>query len=171
MLGLEAFSSMDVKHVETFGDSLLVLQQIPSTFQYLNGSLNAYLNKCLKNIVLFNDFTVQHISRDKNTVVNDLAQQASGLRANRGKFDFLKNPNILVCQTGQPGFQPVHSARIYSTEPNSAELDSPVSETEGSRIFRTSNKISKTMMAGPDDWRTPLVRYLENPSHIADRKV
>jgi hypothetical protein len=22
-----------------------------------------------------------------------------------------------------------------------------------------------------DDWRTPLVRYLENPSHIVDRKV
>jgi hypothetical protein len=27
------------------------------------------------------------------------------------------------------------------------------------------------MMADPDDWRTPLVYYLENPSHIADRKV
>jgi hypothetical protein len=24
---------------------------------------------------------------------------------------------------------------------------------------------------GPDDWRTPLVRYLENPNHIADRQV
>jgi hypothetical protein len=27
------------------------------------------------------------------------------------------------------------------------------------------------MTADPDDWRTLLVRYLENPSHIADRKV
>jgi hypothetical protein len=27
------------------------------------------------------------------------------------------------------------------------------------------------MMADLDDWRTPLVRYLENPGHIADRKV
>jgi hypothetical protein len=26
-------------------------------------------------------------------------------------------------------------------------------------------------MTEPDDWRTPLVHYLENPSHIADRKV
>jgi hypothetical protein len=26
-------------------------------------------------------------------------------------------------------------------------------------------------MAGPDDWRTPLVRYFENPGHIADRNV
>jgi hypothetical protein len=26
-------------------------------------------------------------------------------------------------------------------------------------------------MAGPDDWRTSLVRYLENPGYITDRKV
>jgi hypothetical protein len=26
-------------------------------------------------------------------------------------------------------------------------------------------------MADPDDWRIPLLRYLENPYHIADRKV
>jgi hypothetical protein len=26
-------------------------------------------------------------------------------------------------------------------------------------------------MAGPDDWRTPLVHYFENPGHIADRNV
>jgi hypothetical protein len=27
------------------------------------------------------------------------------------------------------------------------------------------------MTADADDWRTPLVHYLENPCHIADRKV
>jgi hypothetical protein len=27
------------------------------------------------------------------------------------------------------------------------------------------------MMADADDWRTLLICYLENPSHIADRKV
>jgi hypothetical protein len=27
------------------------------------------------------------------------------------------------------------------------------------------------MMTEPDDWRTPLIHYLENPGHIADRKV
>jgi hypothetical protein len=30
---------------------------------------------------------------------------------------------------------------------------------------------SKTMTIDPDDWRTPLVCYLENLGHIADRKV
>jgi hypothetical protein len=30
---------------------------------------------------------------------------------------------------------------------------------------------AKMMTVDPDDWRTPLVHYLENPGHIADRKV
>jgi hypothetical protein len=36
-------------------------------------SLNAYLVKCLEIIALFDDFTVQDVSRDENTSVNDLA--------------------------------------------------------------------------------------------------
>jgi hypothetical protein len=36
LLGLQILSSMGVKHVEAFGDSLLVVQQITSTFQCLN---------------------------------------------------------------------------------------------------------------------------------------
>jgi hypothetical protein len=69
---------MGVKHVEAFGDSLLVVLQIAGTFQCFDRSLNAYLDKCLKIIALFDDFTIQHVSRDENTVANDLVQQASG---------------------------------------------------------------------------------------------
>jgi hypothetical protein len=67
-----------VKDVEVFGDLLLVMQQIVDTFQCFDGSLNAYLDKCLEIIALFDDFTVQHVPRDENTVVNDLAQQELG---------------------------------------------------------------------------------------------
>jgi hypothetical protein len=65
----------------------------------------------------------------------------------------------------------VHSAAICSVEPSSVEPDSLVSKTRGSRISRTLDESSKTTTADPDDWRTPLVHYLENPDHIADRKV
>jgi hypothetical protein len=64
---------MGVKHVEAFSHSLLVMQQIVSVFQCFDGSLNAYLDKCLEIITLFDDFTIQHVSRDENIVVNDLA--------------------------------------------------------------------------------------------------
>jgi Mlc titration factor MtfA (ptsG expression regulator) len=46
-------------------------------------SLNAYFDKCLEIIATFNDFTIQHVSRDENTVVNDLAQEASGFQSNQ----------------------------------------------------------------------------------------
>jgi ribonuclease HI len=82
LLGLQIHSFMGVKHVKAFGDSLLVMQQIVSTFQCFDGSLNAYLDKCLEIIDVFDDFSVQHVSRDKNTVVNDLAHQALGFRSN-----------------------------------------------------------------------------------------
>jgi hypothetical protein len=58
----------------------------------------------LEIIPLFDDFTVQHVFRDENTVVNDLAQQASGFRANRRKFGFLKKLDVPVCQTKQSDF-------------------------------------------------------------------
>jgi hypothetical protein len=140
-------------------------------FQCFDGSLNAYLDKCLEIIALFDDFTVQHVSRDEKIVVNDLAQQASGFQSNQGKFDFLEKPDVPVSQTRWFGFQPMQSAMICSTEPSSAKLDGPVSETGGSRISRNSDESSEMTMTNPDDWRTPQVRYLENPSHIADRKV
>jgi ribonuclease HI len=76
--GLQIHSSMGIKHVEAFGDSLLVMQQVVRVFQCFNRSLNVYLNKCLKIIALFYYFTVQHIFRVENTVMNNLAQQASG---------------------------------------------------------------------------------------------
>jgi hypothetical protein len=41
-------------------------------------SLHAYFDKCLKIIATFNDFTIQHISRDENIVMNDLAHQVLG---------------------------------------------------------------------------------------------
>jgi small nuclear ribonucleoprotein (snRNP)-like protein len=56
---------MGIKHVEAFGDLLLVVQQVAGVFQCFDRSLNAYLDKCLEIITLFDDFTVQHVSRDK----------------------------------------------------------------------------------------------------------
>jgi hypothetical protein len=90
---------MGVRHFEVFGDSLLVVQQVADMFQCFDRSLNAYLDKCLNIIALFDDFTVQHVSRDENIVANDLTKQALGFRSNRGNIGFLKKPNVPVCQT------------------------------------------------------------------------
>jgi hypothetical protein len=63
------------------------------------------------------------------------------------------------------------SVTICSIGPSPGKLDSPVSKTRGSKISRTSDKSSETMTVNPDDWRTPLIHYLENYGHIDDRKV
>jgi ribonuclease HI len=73
LLGLQVLCCMGVKHVEVFDDLFLVMQQVAGVFQCFDESLNAYLDKCLKIIALFDDLTVQHVSRDGNTVVNNLA--------------------------------------------------------------------------------------------------
>jgi ribonuclease HI len=74
---LEILESMDVKHVEAFGDSLLVVHQVSRKYQCLDGSLNAYLDKCLDIIARFDEFSMHHIYRCENSKANDLAQQAS----------------------------------------------------------------------------------------------
>jgi ribonuclease HI len=53
---LEILESMDVKYVKSFGDSLLVVHQVSGKYKCLDGSLNAYLDKCLDIIVRFDEF-------------------------------------------------------------------------------------------------------------------
>ena len=42
--------SMEVKDVEAYGDSLLVVQQVAGEFQCLDGSLRTCLDACLEII-------------------------------------------------------------------------------------------------------------------------
>jgi hypothetical protein len=79
--------------------------------------------------------------------------------------------DVPVYQTVQSNFQSMHCATVCSVGPDSAKPDSPVSKTKGSEISRTLDEARETTTTDPDDWRTPLVRYLENTGHIADRKV
>jgi hypothetical protein len=65
----------------------------------------------------------------------------------------------------------MHSTTIYSAGTHLAKPNGPIFEIGGSKISRNSNKSSETTMVDLDDWRTPLIRYLENSDHIADRKV
>jgi ribonuclease HI len=51
LFGLQILHDMRVKHVEAYDDSLLVVQQVSKVCQCLNGSLNAYLDKCLDYIL------------------------------------------------------------------------------------------------------------------------
>lgn len=58
---LEILQEMGVKHVEAYGDSLLVVQQVSKVCQCLDGFLNAYLDKCLDIISCMDEFTIYHV--------------------------------------------------------------------------------------------------------------
>jgi hypothetical protein len=60
---MEILQSIEEKHVEDFGDSLLVYNKPAGMFQCFEGSLNAYLDKCLDIITYFPEFRIQHIIR------------------------------------------------------------------------------------------------------------
>jgi hypothetical protein len=55
---------MGVKHVEAYGDSLLVVQQVSKVCQCLNSFLNAYLDKCLDIISCMDEFVIYHVPRE-----------------------------------------------------------------------------------------------------------
>jgi ribonuclease HI len=92
IFGLQILESTDVKHVESFGDSLLVVHQVSRKYQCLDGSLNAYLDKCLDIIARFDEFSIHHIYRHENSNANDLAQQASGYNVSNKNFSIITNP-------------------------------------------------------------------------------
>jgi len=83
---------MEVKHVEAYGDSLLVVHQVASEFQCLEGSLRACLDACLDVIDYFAEFQIQHIPRHENQKANMLAQQASGYDVSGHNFHIQEQP-------------------------------------------------------------------------------
>ena len=89
---------MDVKHVETFGDLLLVVQQVSKVCQYYNGSLNAYLDKCLDIISYFDEFVIRYLLREENG------------QANVGDWTFGSSPHpqkcYLTCLQGHNEMEP-----------------------------------------------------------------
>jgi ribonuclease HI len=86
LFGLEMLASMKVRHVEAFDDSLFVVQQVSGECQCLEGSLIAYLDKCLDVINFsFDEFCIHHIPRHENSQANDLAQGAFGYNVQRKK--------------------------------------------------------------------------------------
>jgi ribonuclease HI len=56
LFGLIMLQSMEVKHVEAYGDSLLMVQQVTGKFQCSEGSLRACLDDCLDIIDYFAEF-------------------------------------------------------------------------------------------------------------------
>jgi ribonuclease HI len=142
LFGLELLVPVGATHIEAFGDSLLVVQQISKVFQCFDESLNVYLDKCLDIISTLDYFSIAHISREDNWNANELAQQASGYHVDRGVFHVSNELMLAFANTGKDKTKPIISAT-----------------NEGSSA------------CGDKDWRRPIVEDLQDPSKRADRSV
>ena len=125
--GLRVLQDVGIDSVEAFGDSMLVVQQIPGEFNCIDETLQKYRDLCLEMIDLFSSFSIQHIPREDNSRANALAQHASGYRTR-----FLHGPSEVVEKT-------YPRAEILLDDIN--------------------------------DWRAPIIGYLQNPSQPTERKV
>jgi hypothetical protein len=89
---------MNVKHVEAFDDSLLVVHQVSRKYQCLDRLLNAYLDNGLDIIARFDEFSKHHIYRYENSKANDLAQQASSYNVSNKNFSIIRKPMCMHVQ-------------------------------------------------------------------------
>jgi ribonuclease HI len=182
LFDLEILESMDVKHVEAFGDSLLAVHQVSEKYQWLDRSLNAYLDKCLDIIARFDESSIHHIYRHENSKTNDLAQQASGYNVSNKNFSITKKPmcvhvqnlflSVLGAEAGltgstvsltgvpndQTGLTDTPTGLTGSVVPNNPVLEDS-----------TSNNLEHDK-ADVADWRS-IIDYLQDTSHKVDRKV
>jgi ribonuclease HI len=183
LFGLEILESMGVKNVEAFGDSLLVVHQASGKYQYLDVSLNAYLDKCLDVIARFDEFSIHHIYRHENGKANDLAQQASSYNVSKKNFSVTKKPmcayvqnikslSVLGVETGLTGslvnLTGVPGAQTGLTDPPTSQTypvvpDSPILENSPSDGLKRDK--------ADVNWRRPIIDYLYDPSRKVDRKI
>ena len=149
LFGLEFIVSAGDTHVEAHGDSLLVVQQISKVYQCLDGSLNAYLDKCLDNILTLDYFNIIHVSRHDNWLANELAQQASGYHVSRGVFFISEKPmldvvNLEVANIYEADYSDESVVDIETQNHGKADILG-ISVTEGNEV---------------SDWGNPIIAYL-----------
>jgi ribonuclease HI len=157
---LEILASMKVKHVEAFDDSLLVVQQISGECQCLEGSLNAYLDKCLDVIKFnFDEFCIHHIPRHENCRANNLAQGASGYNVRSKNFHVeakstLRSKVVLFCtEPGGPTATQIDQTTVLADQ----------TATQAGQTARIQGGMNSSILElehVEEDWRKPIADYL-----------
>jgi len=163
LFGLEFLQSMGVKHVEAFGDSLLVVQQVSKVCQYYNGALNAYLDKRLDIISCFDEFVIRHIPREENGKANALAQQASGYNITKKYFNIRKPMQIKAesLVLDEPVRPVTETGLIAPTGPETGLT------AEGGEDSNSAKNPTQKVGAELQDWRVPIISYLKDPGRGA----
>ena len=157
--GLEILLELGAKCLIIRGDSELVIKQITKEYKCLKETLIMYytiVNALLKHFV---QIEVQHVPRAENQEANDLAQLASGYKLSKEQ-----EQEVIEIKTKRNSIDIV---------PNKL-LRPKLGGMEASQGYLQSAKFSEILVINnldDNDWRKPIVNFLENPDGTTCRKV
>jgi hypothetical protein len=154
LFSLEISESMDVKHVETFGDSLIVVHQVSRKYQCLD------------------EFSIHHIYRHENSKANDLAQQVSGYNVSNKDFNVIRNPMcmhvqnlslfVLGAETGLTG-STVGLTNVLDVQTGLIDTPTGLTDLVDPNSIVLENSASSNLeydMVSAIDRRKPIIDYL-----------
>ncbi|XP_059663477.1 uncharacterized protein LOC132309148 [Cornus florida] len=136
IISLEILLEMGAQTVEIIGDSSLVIGQLSSNFRCQSWHLKPFHSIAMQLLQEFAEVKVKHIYRLHNKEANDLAQIASGVRVPEGIMENL----IRIKRRSLPSVK--------------------VREELLAEVFAI--EVEEDMEK--NDWRTPIVNFLKNPT-------
>ncbi|XP_070672451.1 uncharacterized protein [Malus domestica] len=160
LVGLKILHNLRATRALVLGDSELVINQLNGSFRCMSCTLAPYHMVASYLAESFDGITFKHISRSHNTDANELAQIASDAQLLVGKL----GREIQVLRLLYPALvnqQILRRDNVIRTRVMS--LPSLLDRQDSIEIC--------TAEVIPDDWRTPIMQYLDNPNGKHSRRA
>jgi hypothetical protein len=149
--GLEILLELGAKSIEIKGDSELVLRQLTKEYKCVKEGLILYLTLANALLKRFIHVEIKHVPRMENQEANDLAQAASGYKVSKDQeMEPIEIRNKHSSKQSLP--------KKLST-PKFGGMEASHRQIQGTNLVEilVVNNLTN------NDWRKPIVNYLENP--------
>ncbi|KAM2285276.1 hypothetical protein ACFX1S_037890 [Malus domestica] len=160
IIGLGLLYDLRATRALVLGDSELVINQLNGSFHCMSCTLAPYHMVASYLAESFDGITFEHISRIHNTDADELAQIASGAQLVGGKLG-REIPVLRQLYLALVNQQILRRDDVIRTRVISLP----------SLLERQDTIEVCTVEATPDDWRKPIMQYLDNPNGKHSRKT
>ncbi|KAM1695444.1 hypothetical protein ACFXTN_027091 [Malus domestica] len=160
IIGLGLLHDLQATRALVLGDSELVINQLNGSFRCMSCTLAPYHMVASYLSESFDGITFEHISRIHNTDADELAQIASGAQLLGGKLG-REIPVLRQLYLTLVNQQIIRRDDVIRTRVMS--LPSLLDQQDTIEVC--------TVEATPDDWRKPIMQYLDNPNGKHSRRT
>jgi ribonuclease HI len=156
---LEILLELGAKSIEIKGDSELVLRQLTKEYKCVKEGLILYLTLANTLLKRFIHVEIKHVPRMENQEANDLAQAASRYKVSKDQEpEPIEIRNKRSLKESLP--------KKLST-PKFGGMEASNRQLQGTNLV----EILVVNNLTDNDWRKPIVNYLENPDGTTCRKI